>query len=83
MCGGRTTGTVGTKDDLVSAGATCVDMHTFREGDIAWGPVVADGVKENLVNVKGGESNSERFRGESRQATGLTYIKRVTAHLGR
>lgn len=37
----RTTGTVGTKDDLVSAGAACVDMHAFREGNMAWGPVVA------------------------------------------
>jgi len=42
MCGRRTTGTLGVKDDLVSAGATWVDKRAFRDGNIVWGRVVAD-----------------------------------------
>jgi len=42
MCGRRTTGTLGIKDDLVSAGATWVDKRAFRDGHIVWGWVVAD-----------------------------------------
>jgi len=42
MCGRRTTGTLGLKDDLVSAGVMWVDKRAFRDGDIVWGAVVAD-----------------------------------------
>jgi protease I len=40
--GGRATGSVGIKDDLVNAGATWVDEPAFREGNIVWGRVVED-----------------------------------------
>lgn len=42
MCGRRTTGTLGLKDDLVSAGATYVDKRAFRDGNIVWGAGGAD-----------------------------------------
>ncbi len=40
--GGRATGSLGIKDDLVNAGATWVDEPAFRDGTIAWGRVVDD-----------------------------------------
>lgn len=40
--GGRATGSLGIKDDLVNAGAVWVDEPAFREGQIVWGRVVAD-----------------------------------------
>jgi putative intracellular protease/amidase len=33
---------IGTKDDMVNAGATWVDEPAFREGNLMWGRVVAD-----------------------------------------
>ncbi len=40
--GGRATGSLGIKDDLVNAGATWVDEPAFREGNLVWGRVVED-----------------------------------------
>ena len=40
--GGRATGSLGIKDDLVNAGAVWVDEPAFRDGQIVWGRVVAD-----------------------------------------
>ncbi len=40
--GGRATGSLGIKDDLVNAGATWVDAPAFRDGNIVWGRVVPD-----------------------------------------
>ena len=40
--GHRSTGSLGIKDDLVNAGATWVDESAFRDGNQAWGRVVAD-----------------------------------------
>ena len=40
--GGRATGSLGIKDDLVNAGATWVDEPAFRDGNVVWGRVVAD-----------------------------------------
>lgn len=40
--GGRATGSLGIKDDLVNAGATWVDEAAFADGNIVWGRVVDD-----------------------------------------
>jgi protease I len=40
--GGRATGSLGIKDDLVNAGAVWTDEPAFREGNIVWGRVVED-----------------------------------------
>ena len=40
--GGRATGSLGIKDDLVNAGATWVDEPAFRDGQLVWGRVVED-----------------------------------------
>jgi deglycase len=40
--GGRATGSLGIKDDLVNAGAAWVDEAAFREENLVWGRVVAD-----------------------------------------
>ena len=40
--GGRATGSLGIKDDLVNAGATWVDEAAFTDGNIVWGRVVDD-----------------------------------------
>jgi protease I len=40
--GRRATGSVGIRDDLINAGATWVDEPAFRDGNLAWGRVVAD-----------------------------------------
>jgi len=40
--GGRATGSLGIKDDLINAGAAWVDEPAFREGNLVWGRVVAD-----------------------------------------
>lgn len=40
--GGRATGSLGIKDDLVNAGATWVDEPAFRDGTHVWGRVVDD-----------------------------------------
>jgi protease I len=40
--GGRATGSLGIKDDLVNAGAAWVDEPAFRDGNIVWGRVVED-----------------------------------------
>ena len=40
--GGRATGSLGIKDDLVNAGATWADEPAFREGNVVWGRVVED-----------------------------------------
>jgi protease I len=42
VAGGRATGSLGIKDDLVNAGATWVDESAFRDGTIVWGRVVED-----------------------------------------
>ena len=42
VAGGRATGSLGIKDDLVNAGATWVDEPAFRDGSIVWGRVVED-----------------------------------------
>lgn len=42
VAGGRATGSLGIRDDLVNAGATWVDEAGFRDGQIAWGRVVED-----------------------------------------
>ncbi len=42
VAGGRATGSLGIRDDLVNAGATWVDDAAFRDGQIAWGRVVED-----------------------------------------
>jgi protease I len=42
VAGGRATGSLGIKDDLVNAGATWVDEPAFRDGAIVWGRVVED-----------------------------------------
>ena len=39
---GRTTGSLGIKDDIVNAGGTWVDEAAFRDGNLVWGRVVAD-----------------------------------------
>lgn len=36
------TGSLGIRDDLVNAGARWVDAPAFRDGNLAWGRVVAD-----------------------------------------
>lgn len=94
LCGRRTIGTLGLKDDLVSAGATYVDKRAFRDGNIVWGRVVLTfrltaaklwplSVNENPVKSRAEGAILRGLEGESRQDTGLTYIKRVTARLGR
>jgi protease I len=40
--GRQATGSLGIRDDLVNAGATWVDAPAFRQGNLAWGRVVAD-----------------------------------------
>jgi protease I len=40
--GGRSTGSLGIKDDLINAGSTFVDEPAFRDGVIVWGRVVED-----------------------------------------
>ena len=42
IVGGRATGSLGIKDDLVNVGAEWVDEPAFRDGNIVWGRVVAD-----------------------------------------
>jgi protease I len=42
IVGGRATGSLGIKDDLVLAGAEWVDEPAFRDGQLVWGRVVAD-----------------------------------------
>ena len=42
IVGGRATGSLGIKDDLVLAGAEWVDEPAFRDGTLVWGRVVAD-----------------------------------------
>jgi protease I len=42
VAGGRATGSLGIRDDLVNAGATWVDEPAFREGTLVWGRVVDD-----------------------------------------
>jgi deglycase len=42
VAGGRATGSLGIKDDLVNAGASWVDEPAFREGTTVWGRVVED-----------------------------------------
>ena len=42
VAGGRATGSLGIKDDLVNAGATWVDEPAFRDGNTVWGRVVDD-----------------------------------------
>ncbi|MGD9696678.1 MAG: type 1 glutamine amidotransferase domain-containing protein [Thermoleophilia bacterium] len=42
IVGGRATGSLGIKDDLVNAGARWVDEAAFRDGTLVWGRVVAD-----------------------------------------
>lgn len=42
VAGGRATGSLGIKDDLVNAGATWVDEPAFTDGTIAWGRIVED-----------------------------------------
>lgn len=42
VAGGKATGSVGIKDDLINAGATWVDEPAFRDGNIVWGRVVED-----------------------------------------
>ncbi len=42
VAGGRATGSLGIKDDLVNAGAEWVDEPAFRDGAIVWGRVVED-----------------------------------------
>ena len=40
--GGKATGSLGIKDDLVNAGAVWADETAFRDGQLVWGRVVAD-----------------------------------------
>jgi protease I len=42
VAGGRATGSLGIRDDLVNAGATWVDEPAFRDGTLVWGRVVED-----------------------------------------
>ncbi|MBJ7455748.1 MAG: type 1 glutamine amidotransferase [Thermoleophilia bacterium] len=42
IVGGRATGSLGIRDDLVNAGAEWVDEPAFRDGTLVWGRVVAD-----------------------------------------
>jgi protease I len=42
VAGGRATGSLGIRDDLVNAGATWVDEPAFRDGHLVWGRVVDD-----------------------------------------
>ncbi|HEY6566662.1 MAG TPA: type 1 glutamine amidotransferase domain-containing protein [Actinomycetota bacterium] len=42
VAGGRATGSLGIKDDLVNAGATWTDEAAFRDGNVVWGRVVED-----------------------------------------
>lgn len=42
IVGGRATGSLGIKDDLINAGAEWVDEAAFREGNLVWGRVVPD-----------------------------------------
>ena len=40
--GGRATGSLGIRDDLVNAGATWVDEPAFRDANLVWGRVIED-----------------------------------------
>jgi protease I len=40
--GGKVTGSLGIKDDLVNAGGVWADESAFRDGQLVWGRVVAD-----------------------------------------
>jgi protease I len=42
VAGGRATGSLGIRDDLVNAGATWVDEPAFRDANLVWGRVVED-----------------------------------------
>jgi len=42
VAGGRATGSLGIRDDLVNAGATWVDAPAFRDANLVWGRVVED-----------------------------------------
>jgi protease I len=42
VAGGRATGSLGIRDDLVNAGAMWVDEPAFRDGTLVWGRVVDD-----------------------------------------
>jgi len=42
IVGGRATGSLGIRDDLVNAGAEWIDAPAFRDGTLVWGRVVAD-----------------------------------------
>jgi protease I len=42
IVGGRATGSLGIRDDLVNVGAEWVDEPAFRDGTLVWGRVVAD-----------------------------------------
>ncbi len=42
VAGGRATGSLGIRDDLVNAGATWVDEAAVRDGTFVWGRVVED-----------------------------------------
>jgi protease I len=42
VAGGRATGSLGIRDDLVNAGATWADEPAFRDGNLVWGRVVDD-----------------------------------------
>jgi protease I len=42
VAGGRATGSLGIRDDLVNAGATWVDEPAFRDRTLVWGRVVED-----------------------------------------
>ncbi len=42
VSGGRATGSLGIRDDLVNAGATWVDQPAFRDANLVWGRVVED-----------------------------------------
>lgn len=42
VAGGRATGSLGIRDDLVNAGATWADEAAFRDRNLVWGRVVED-----------------------------------------
>ena len=42
VAGGRATGSLGIRDDLVNAGATWVDAPAFRDANLVWGRVLED-----------------------------------------
>jgi protease I len=42
VAGGRATGSLGIRADLVNAGATWVDAPAFRDANLVWGRVVED-----------------------------------------